>query len=35
MKIMLRPPEAPGHGLTFKPEVLKDFRIGGWSVGAA
>jgi L-alanine-DL-glutamate epimerase-like enolase superfamily enzyme len=26
---MMRPPEAPGHGLAFKPEILKSCRIGG------
>ena len=26
---MLSPPEAPGHGLAFKPSILKDFRVGG------
>ncbi|MCX7361885.1 MAG: mandelate racemase/muconate lactonizing enzyme family protein [Alphaproteobacteria bacterium] len=25
----MAPPERPGHGLAFRPEVLKDFRIGG------
>jgi len=24
---MIAVPERPGHGLAFKPEVLKDFRI--------
>ena len=23
----IRPPERPGHGLTFKPEILKDCRV--------
>ncbi|QQS13879.1 MAG: mandelate racemase/muconate lactonizing enzyme family protein [Rhodospirillales bacterium] len=26
---MLKPPEAPGHGLRFKPEFLRDMRVGG------
>jgi L-alanine-DL-glutamate epimerase-like enolase superfamily enzyme len=26
---MMVPPERPGHGLAFRPEVLKDHRIGG------
>ena len=26
---MMTPPERPGHGLAFRPEVLKDHRIGG------
>jgi L-alanine-DL-glutamate epimerase-like enolase superfamily enzyme len=25
----MRPPERPGHGLAFRPEILKDCRIGG------
>jgi L-alanine-DL-glutamate epimerase-like enolase superfamily enzyme len=29
---MLAPSEAPGHGLAFKPEMLKDFRVGGFEV---
>ena len=29
---MLRPPEAPGHGLAFKPELLKSQRVGGREV---
>ena len=28
----LTPPEAPGHGLAFKPELLTDCRIGGFEV---
>jgi L-alanine-DL-glutamate epimerase-like enolase superfamily enzyme len=24
---MIRAPERPGHGLAFKPEVLKDFAV--------
>lgn len=27
---MLRPPESPGHGLVFKPEILKSQRVGGF-----
>ena len=27
---LLRPPESPGHGLRFKPEMLKDCRVGGF-----
>jgi hypothetical protein len=27
---MLKPLERPGHGLRFKPEVLKDHRVGGF-----
>lgn len=27
---MLKPGEAPGHGLAFKPEILKDCRVGGF-----
>lgn len=30
----LKPPEAPGHGLAFKPQVVKDCRIGGWEQSA-
>ena len=30
--LILRPPEAPGHGLAFKPELLADCRIGGFEV---
>ena len=26
---MMSPPERPGHGLTFRPEILRDHRIGG------
>jgi L-alanine-DL-glutamate epimerase-like enolase superfamily enzyme len=26
---MLRPPERPGHGVRFKPEILKDCKVGG------
>ena len=26
---MLKPPETPGHGVVFKPEVLKSCRVGG------
>jgi L-alanine-DL-glutamate epimerase-like enolase superfamily enzyme len=29
----LSPPEAPGHGLAFKPEILRDCRIGGFETG--
>jgi L-alanine-DL-glutamate epimerase-like enolase superfamily enzyme len=29
---MLKPPETPGHGVRFKPELLKDNRIGGIEV---
>ncbi len=25
----MSPPERPGHGLAFRPEILKDHRIGG------
>jgi L-alanine-DL-glutamate epimerase-like enolase superfamily enzyme len=25
----MTPPERPGHGLAFRPEILKDCRIGG------
>jgi hypothetical protein len=25
----MSPPERPGHGLAFRPEILKDFRKGG------
>lgn len=28
----LEPPEAPGHGLRFKPEILTDCRVGGFEV---
>ncbi|HEX7076392.1 MAG TPA: mandelate racemase/muconate lactonizing enzyme family protein [Hyphomicrobiaceae bacterium] len=28
----LRPPERPGHGLAFKPEVLTEHRVGGFEV---
>lgn len=28
------PAEAPGHGVAFKPEVLKDHRVGGGEVTA-
>src|SRR5260221_14363161 len=31
----MTPPERPGHGLAFRPEVLKDHRIGGSRMGAA
>ena len=31
---MMTPPERPGHGLAFRPEVLKDHRIGGQSMAA-
>jgi L-alanine-DL-glutamate epimerase-like enolase superfamily enzyme len=24
---MIRAPERPGHGLAFRPEVLRDFRL--------
>ncbi len=27
---MLRPPEAPGHGLQFRREILRDCRVGGF-----
>ena len=30
----MTPPERPGHGLAFRPEVLKDYRIGGQSITA-
>lgn len=30
----LTPPEAPGHGVRFKPEILKDCRVGGSEVRA-
>jgi hypothetical protein len=26
----IMPPEAPGHGLAFKPEVLRSHRVGGF-----
>ena len=26
---MIVAPERPGHGLAFKPEILKDMRVGG------
>jgi hypothetical protein len=29
----MTPPERPGHGLAFRPEVLKDHRIGGSRMG--
>ena len=29
---MLRPLEVPGHGLQFRPELLKDNRIGGFEL---
>jgi L-alanine-DL-glutamate epimerase-like enolase superfamily enzyme len=29
---VLRPPERPGHGVAFKPEVLQDHRVGGGEV---
>lgn len=29
VKGMLKPSEAPGHGLAFKPEILKSCRVGG------
>jgi hypothetical protein len=25
----MTPPERPGHGLAFRPEILRDCRIGG------
>ena len=25
----MSPPERPGHGLAFRPEILKDCRVGG------
>jgi L-alanine-DL-glutamate epimerase-like enolase superfamily enzyme len=31
---MMIPPERPGHGLAFRPEVLKDHRIGGSHMGS-
>ncbi|MEQ1615517.1 MAG: enolase C-terminal domain-like protein, partial [Hyphomicrobiaceae bacterium] len=31
---MIKPSEAPGHGLEFKTEILKDCRIGGFETGA-
>jgi len=31
---MLRPLEHPGHGLRFKPELLTDYRVGGFEVAA-
>ena len=31
---VLKPGEAPGHGVAFKPEVLKDHRVGGNEVKA-
>ena len=34
VKGMLRPRDVPGHGAEFKPEVLKDHRIGGFEVSA-
>jgi L-alanine-DL-glutamate epimerase-like enolase superfamily enzyme len=30
----MTPPERPGHGLAFRPEVLKDHRIGGQTMTA-
>ena len=30
----LKPGEAPGHGVVFKSEVLKDHRVGGNEVSA-
>ena len=27
--LRMSPPERPGHGLAFRPEILKDHRIGG------
>jgi D-arabinonate dehydratase len=27
---MVRPPETPGHGLRFRPEILRDCRVGGF-----
>ncbi len=35
VKGMISPPEAPGHGLAFKPEILRDCRIGGFETGRA
>jgi L-alanine-DL-glutamate epimerase-like enolase superfamily enzyme len=32
---MVKPPEGPGHGLAFKPEVLKSHRVGGFERSAA
>jgi L-alanine-DL-glutamate epimerase-like enolase superfamily enzyme len=26
---MMSPPERPGHGLAFRPEILRDHRVGG------
>lgn len=34
VKGMLRPLEHPGHGLRFKPEVLRDHRVGGFEAKA-
>jgi L-alanine-DL-glutamate epimerase-like enolase superfamily enzyme len=31
---MMRPPETPGHGLAFKPEILRDCRVGGFAAKA-
>jgi L-alanine-DL-glutamate epimerase-like enolase superfamily enzyme len=31
---MMTPAERPGHGLAFRPEVLKDHRIGGQTMTA-
>ncbi|MBN9263566.1 MAG: bifunctional D-altronate/D-mannonate dehydratase, partial [Hyphomicrobium sp.] len=31
---MLHPGQAPGHGVAFKPEILKDHRVGGNEVKA-
>jgi L-alanine-DL-glutamate epimerase-like enolase superfamily enzyme len=31
---VLRPGEAPGHGIAFKPDVLRDHRVGGNEVTA-
>lgn len=32
---MLRPPEDPGHGLAFRPEILRDCRVGGHETARA
>lgn len=34
-KGMLRPTEAPGHGVRFKPEILGSCRIGGREITKA
>jgi L-alanine-DL-glutamate epimerase-like enolase superfamily enzyme len=35
VKGMLKPPETPGHGVAFKPEILKSARVGGDEVKAS